>query len=287
MAHKVLTTLISLLFRAFLWGATLYHAGLILWAMIYTAQISDNLKAPALWGRYVDPSGGTSTSFQLYLAALLLNLAWETLSKPGYSAEAPFWLQDLGSGDFALIFWALFDGAARYSLKVGLNANMPDYLNLTLVLGLLLWAIQKLAAAALRKTWLSRRPNPATQAQAVPQKPVLRPPADHPVPPSSHEGGIQPSKQRPSKSGKRAQLQKDGQEKLLDFIGSKGKAQKSEIAEALGIPSRTVVRYVQKLVAEGRLEKMGENKDTAYRIKPDPRPVSSSFGEGGSYSKEK
>lgn len=39
------------------------------------------------------------------------------------------------------------------------------------------------------------------------------------------------------------------------------------MAEALGTTTRTILRYVQKLVAEGRLEKVGENKDTAYRIK--------------------
>jgi predicted HTH transcriptional regulator len=77
----------------------------------------------------------------------------------------------------------------------------------------------------------------------------------------------EPKASSPARGGLKIPLPKDVQEKMLDYIKSKGQALKGEIAEALGIPSRTVARYLQKFVGSGRLETVGANKNTAYRIK--------------------
>ena len=56
-------------------------------------------------------------------------------------------------------------------------------------------------------------------------------------------------------------------DKIMDYVRTKGQAQRGEIAEVLGIYPQTLYRHLQKLVKEGKLEKTGDRFDTVYRLK--------------------
>lgn len=280
MALKVLNTLIFLLLRAFLWAATLCQAGSILWSLAYATPLPDKLRPPALWEHYLNPFGTDSNLFQVYLAALIFNLFWDTLWNTVLShdhSEHPkpgFFKPTLG--DYTLAFWVFLVGVAHTFARTGVSPKGFGYLYPTLAACFLLWALQK----AIQWVWKHRNPPVLHLVLEAQPKGVLIPPPVISEPLSTHPPELQrkgepkvPAKARPPKPPKvslKAKRQKEGMEKLMAFIQSKGQAQTADMAEALGTTTRTILRYVGILVAEGRLEKVGENRDTAYRIKPIP-----------------
>jgi predicted transcriptional regulator len=61
---------------------------------------------------------------------------------------------------------------------------------------------------------------------------------------------------------------------ILDFIRLKGQAKTAELKKELGVTDRTINRYQKKLLAEGRLEKVGNGKLAAYRLRgPSPETL--------------
>lgn len=57
-------------------------------------------------------------------------------------------------------------------------------------------------------------------------------------------------------------------EKALAFIRQRGEASNSDIREHLGLSSRTIVRYMDELEKEGKVEQEGEiGQAVTYRLK--------------------
>ena len=280
MALQVLNTLIFLLLRAFLLGATLCQVSSILWSIAHAAPLPENLRPPALWEHYLNPLGTASNLFQVYLAALIFNLFWDTLWNTllshDHSEHPKAGFFKPGLGDYTLAFWVFLAGAAHTFARTGASPKGFGYLHPTLAACFLLWALQK----AVQWGWKQQRKPPVLHLVLKPQakgtaipSPAISEAASTRPPELQQRGEPQvPAKVRPKppKVGLKAKRQKEGLEKLMAFIQSKGQAQTADMAEALGTTTRTILRYVKKLVAEGRLEKVGENKETAYRIKPVP-----------------
>jgi DeoR/GlpR family transcriptional regulator of sugar metabolism len=55
-------------------------------------------------------------------------------------------------------------------------------------------------------------------------------------------------------------------QKLLDYVRQNGQAKTGALVEALGIPKRTMVRTLNKLIAEGRLVREGNGQGAVYKI---------------------
>lgn len=55
-------------------------------------------------------------------------------------------------------------------------------------------------------------------------------------------------------------------QKLLDYVRQNGHAKTGALAEALGIPKRTVIRTLDKLIAEGRLVREGNGQGAVYKL---------------------
>lgn len=62
---------------------------------------------------------------------------------------------------------------------------------------------------------------------------------------------------------------RESKEKILALIRERGKASNANIREALGLSERSVVRYLDELEREGRVEQEGSTgRAVTYRLKP-------------------
>jgi predicted HTH transcriptional regulator len=77
-----------------------------------------------------------------------------------------------------------------------------------------------------------------------------------------HQVKIQ--KQAKSRVAAQAKVDKK-QQAILDAIGDQWMGRK-QIEDSTGIPSTTLKRYLKDLVADGQLERQGENRNTRYRV---------------------
>lgn len=58
-------------------------------------------------------------------------------------------------------------------------------------------------------------------------------------------------------------------EKILTFLAEKNELSNFDIREALGVSERTVVRYMDELEKEGKVEQVGSTgRGVTYRLKP-------------------
>jgi hypothetical protein len=55
-------------------------------------------------------------------------------------------------------------------------------------------------------------------------------------------------------------------QKLLDYVRQNGQAKTGALVEALGIPKRTMIRTLNKLIVEGRLVREGNGQGAVYKI---------------------
>jgi hypothetical protein len=239
--------------RVFLFFATLQHAGLILWAVIFAANIPDRMRNPPDWGSYLDPLGATPRTFEVYLCALILNLAWDTLwdailtpptaDNPGFKFFKP------RLGDIVLYFWAFFALVVHYSVKKGFSPEMPSQLDQTLIASVLLCVTQTAIEGALL--------NPQVRSELEPVVPTTL----LPDPPSPSPGVL-----AQEENSMPVQIPVDLEKRLLDFIGQKGLVKTVEIVNALGLPTRTVNHYQKKLILDGRIVRVGQGKLATYKL---------------------
>ncbi|HXL73225.1 MAG TPA: hypothetical protein VN963_06320 [bacterium] len=56
-------------------------------------------------------------------------------------------------------------------------------------------------------------------------------------------------------------------QKLLDYVRQNGQAKTGALVQALDSPRRSVIRTLNKLIAEGRLVRQGNGQGAVYKIK--------------------
>jgi len=63
-------------------------------------------------------------------------------------------------------------------------------------------------------------------------------------------------------------LKEERKQKIIDLIEEKGELSNSEIRKELGVSSRTVVRYLDELEEQGKIEQVGKTGNAVtYRLK--------------------
>lgn len=61
---------------------------------------------------------------------------------------------------------------------------------------------------------------------------------------------------------------RENKEKILAYLGGRSEASNSEIREALGVSDRSVVRYMDEMEKEGKVEQAGNTgRGVQYRLK--------------------
>jgi hypothetical protein len=66
----------------------------------------------------------------------------------------------------------------------------------------------------------------------------------------------------------RDKVKEENKQKILDFLGQKGRANNTDIRELLGIADRTAVDYMDELEKEGKVRQVGETgRWTHYELK--------------------
>jgi hypothetical protein len=228
-----------------LWVVTLIHAGLTLWAMFMTAQLPPGYQVPPAWvGLNLGPN---SSTYWLYVIVLAVNLVWESRWKGKGYAPSTFPFPEMLYGDVAATLWGVLWVFAHWGHSNGWFA-VPDQIGHTFATCAFLWAFQRSNVDSHRKPEEDQedREEESQPAQAliVPVKSAQPQPAP-----------------KPAASGNN-----DSTQKLLDYVRQKGQAKTGALVEALGIPKRTMVRTLNKLIAEGRLVREGNGQGAVYKI---------------------
>lgn len=263
MAPKLLIRLsISVLYlslRLFLLTATIRHLGLMLWSMIFAANIPDKMGMPPDWRAYLSPLEATPGTFDFYICALTLNLAWDTLwdsiLAPPIAENPKFGFFKPHLGETVFVFWIFFDLATHYYHAIGSIPEIPSQLDQTLLACFLLRISQVVIEVSLLHLGDHPKIEPAAPATIL-----------LPDPPSPSPGVL-----APEAAPTQAQAPVDLEKQLLDFIGQKGQVKTGDIAQALGIPVRTVNHYQKKLILDGRIVRVGQGKLTMYRLGEPPK----------------
>lgn len=61
---------------------------------------------------------------------------------------------------------------------------------------------------------------------------------------------------------------RENKEKILALLGERGELSNSDIREALGVSDRSVIRYMDELEREGKVEQVGNTgRSVTYRLK--------------------
>lgn len=69
--------------------------------------------------------------------------------------------------------------------------------------------------------------------------------------------------------GRQAEQKRIGKEKIVAFLKEKGEAANRDIRDALKLDDRTVVRYMDELEKEGRVQQVGSTGvDVVYKLTP-------------------
>jgi hypothetical protein len=235
-----------------LWVATLYHAGLTVWAILSTAKLPPGYEVPPRW---VDifGLGPTSESFWIYTVVLGINVIWESWIKGQKTFVPPTPFPNYKYIQVALALWAVLWVAGHMgdgNVGKGVTFPVPDRLNDTFKACILLWVIQYLMIKAIKnpkefKEAFKDDPKPAKAEAASPQTKLALPqPAKNEVVP-----GKDPMTQ-----------------KLLDYVRQNGQAKTGGLVGVLGSPRRSVIRTLNKLLAEGRLVREGSGAGAVYRL---------------------
>jgi hypothetical protein len=236
-----------------LWLATLFHAGLTLWAILTTAQLPPGYQVPPAWvGLNLSPN---PTSYWFYVIVLSVNLVWEGRFK-GTKAYVPssFPFPDVLYGDVAVILWGVLWVFAHWGNSNGWFA-VPDQIGHTLATCAVLWFFQKAYVkgqqnpeeeAKKDKSETTQAVRPSIQALSPSTRPVIAQPQSAPKPMASGNN--------------------DSTQKLLDYVRQNGQAKTSAMAGVMGVNRRTVIRMLNKLIAEGRLVREGSGPGAVYKI---------------------
>jgi hypothetical protein len=226
-----------------LWLAALNHIGLTLWAILTTAQLPPGYQVPSAWvGLNLSPN---PTSYWFYVIVLAANLVWESRWKGKGYVPSTFPFPDVLYGDVAAILWGVLWAFAHWGHSNGWFA-VPDQIGHTFATCVFLWALQRSNVDNSRnpeEEAKEDKPQP-TQVASVPAKTVQPQPAPKPV----------------------ASGNNDSTQKLLDYIRQNGQAKTGAMAGVMGVNRRTVIRMLNKLIAEGRLVRQGNGPSAVYKI---------------------
>lgn len=248
-----------------LWMVTLDYAGLTLWAMLSTASLPQDYQIPPGWIASM-PSGPDAQAYWLYFGVLATNILWETwfkASKTYVPSSFPF--PDMRYGTIALFLWVTL-------WILGQNGAANGWFKYPSHLGSNVWACFWLFLA--QKIYIRYRQNQdkfkedgeesPTEAEAVP------PPTPAPDP---KVDGVRP---KPAKSalvtsavtsGASASGDSEFVRKVLEHIRLNGHAKTGVLVEASGHPRRTVIRILNKMLADGRIVREGNGSGAVYKLK--------------------
>jgi hypothetical protein len=234
-----------------LWAVTILHAGLTLWAMLTTAQLPPGYQVPPAWVGLT--LGASPTSYWLYVIVLGANLVWEIRfkgTKTYVPSSYPF--PDFLYSDIAVLLWLVLWTFGHLGQSNGWF-TLPDQMGHTLATCAVLWVFQRGYILGQQNPDEETKEDEPETAQAVYSPVKATSPSASPV--------IAQPKLAPKPSGNNESIQK-----LLDYVGQNGQAKTGALAEAMGIPKRTMIRTLNKLIAEGRLVREGNGQGAVYKI---------------------
>jgi len=240
---------ISFVLWVVLWGATIQHAGLTLWAMLLTAQLPPGYQVPAGWvGLFW--KGPDPETYWTYVIVLGINILWESRFKGRKTyLRSSFPFPDMLYGNTAGLLWLVLGIFAFVGEAKGWFP-MPDQLVNTFFTCLLLSAFQD-------SYFKKRRESEESQDEME----------DEPQPVKAPITQISPAVAEPKPTTKPVDAGEKGlSEKLLDYIHQNGQAKTGAMAGAMGVHRRTVIRNLKKLVEQGRLVREGNGPGAVYRL---------------------
>jgi hypothetical protein len=198
--------------------------------------------------------GPTSQTFWFYIVALSVNVIRESwyLGQKSYVPPTPF--PNHKYSHVALILWAILWVAGHVGNGDGVTYPVPDWLNKTFVVCIILWIFQHFMIKALQNSEEIRK---AFAADSNPAK------ADS-TQPFVQTAGNGPQNQVASNNA-------DLTTKVLDYVRQNGQAKTSGLMGMLGSSRRTVIRNLNKLLADGKLIREGTGAGAVYRLNENPK----------------
>jgi hypothetical protein len=231
-----------------LWAVSLIHAGLTLWAMLITAQLPPGYQVPPAWAAL--NLGPSSSTYWLYVIVLAANLVWESRWKGKGYVPSTFPFPDMLYGDVAVVLWGVLWAFAHWGHSNGWFA-VPDHIGHTFATCVFLWALQRSTVESSRKPEEDQEDTEKESQLAQAPSTSARPAIPQPKPALSQNN--------------------QSTEKLLDYVRQNGHAKTGALVEALGSPRRSVIRTLNKLIAEGKLVRQGNGPGAVYKLSDSPK----------------
>jgi hypothetical protein len=242
----------SVYFWLALWAITLIHAGLMVGAMLSSAKFPPGYEIPSNWLALLGP-GASPGSYWFYIGILGINILWESSFKgPKTYIPSSFPFPNFLYSHVAVILWTVLDLFAHLGHANGWFL-FPDQLSHTFWSSLGLWFVQYEYMKYLNdpvafKKEFEDEPKPA---KAKTPKPVVQ--ALNPTLPATA-------------SNKSVSNNAELTDKVLDYVRQNGQAKTSGLVGVLGSSKRTVIRNLNKLLADGKLIREGSGQSAVYRI---------------------
>lgn len=241
----------------FLWVMTLIHAGLMVGSILASAKFPPGYEIPPNWLPLLGP-GASPASYWFYIGVLGANILSESSYKgPKTYVRSSFPFPDFLYSHVAVAFWTLFNLFAHIGSANGWF-TYPNQLSHTFWSCLGLWFAQHLYMKYLNdpeafKKEFEDEPKPA---KAETPKPVVQ--ALNPTLPVTA-------------SNKSVSNNAELTDKVLDYVRQNGQAKTSGLVGVLGSSKRTVIRNLNKLLADGKLIREGSGQSAVYRLNDNPK----------------
>ncbi len=247
-----------------LWGSTIVHAGSTVWAILSTAKLPPGYELGPNWVT-VFGNGPTSQTFWFYVVVLAINVIWESWLRGQKSYVPPTPFPNIKYSHVALISWAILWIAGHVGNGDGVTYPVPDWLNKTFVVCILLWIFQHLMIRFFQKFDEIKK---AFMEGSSPAKPN----SSQPTAQAAGNGTLNQGQSSALPAQNQAiSNNADLTAKVLDYVRQKGQAKTSGLVGILGSSRRSVIRTLNKLLADGKLIREGNGAGAVYRLNENPK----------------